>query len=70
MPILFESSIVQLLFIVFINELVYTLQENALLVTNFCDQKLLITIVTNLDTNLKNKKLLVTKIVTIINKKL
>jgi len=30
---------------------------------------MLVTIVTNLDTNLKNKKLLVIKIVTIINKK-
>jgi len=40
------------------------------LVTNLSDQKLLVTIVTNLDTNLKNKELLVTKIVTIINKNL
>jgi len=31
---------------------------------------LLVTIVTNLDTNLQNKKLLVTKIVTIMNKNL
>jgi len=29
-----------------------SLQENTLLVTNFSDQKLLVTIVTNLDTNL------------------
>jgi len=36
---------------------------------NFGDQKLLINIVTNLDTNLQNKKLLVTKIITIMNKK-
>jgi len=28
------------------------LQENALLVTNFSDQKLLVTIITNLDTSL------------------
>jgi len=47
-----------------------TLQENVLLVTKFSDQKLLVTIVINLDTNLQSKKLLVTKIVTIINKKL
>jgi len=31
---------------------------------------LLVTIVTNLDTNLQNKKSLVTKIVTIMNKKI
>jgi len=47
----------------------HTLQENVSLVTNFSYQKLLVTIVTNLDIILKNKKLLVTKIVTIINKK-
>jgi len=46
------------------------LQKNVSLTTNFSDQKLLITIVTNLYTNLQNKKLLVTKIVTIMNKKL
>ena len=45
-------------------------QENILSVTRFSDEKLLAIIVINLDTNLKNKKLLVTKIVTIINKKL
>jgi len=32
----------------------HSLQENDLLVTNFSDQKLLVTIVTNLDTNLQN----------------
>jgi len=32
------------------------------------DKKLLVTIVTNLDINLQNKKLLVTKIVTVMNK--
>jgi len=47
-----------------------SLQENVLLVTNFSDQKLLVTILNNLDTNLQSKKLLVTKIVTIMNKKL
>jgi len=31
-----------------------TLQENVLLVTNFSDKKLLVTIMTNLDTNLQN----------------
>jgi len=41
-----------------------------LLVTNFSDQKLLVTIVTNLDTHLQSKKILVTKIMTIMNKKL
>jgi len=40
------------------------------LVTNFSDQKLLMTIVINLDINLKNEKLLVIKIIIIINKKL
>jgi len=40
----------------------------ASLLTNFSYQKLLVTIVTNLDTSLKNKKLSVTKIVTFINK--
>ena len=49
---------------------VYSLQKNISLVTNYSDKKLLVTIVTNLYINLKNKKLLVTKIVTIINKKL
>jgi len=49
---------------------VTTLQENALLVTNLSDQKLLVTIMTNLDTNLQSKKILVTKIITIMNKKL
>jgi len=46
------------------------IQENVLLVINFSDQKLLVTILTNLDTNLQSKKLLVTNIVTIMNKKL
>ena len=32
----------------------FALQVNASLVTNFSDQKLLVTIVTNLDTNLQN----------------
>jgi len=45
------------------------LKENVSLVTHFRDQQLLVNMVTNLDTNLK-KKLLVTKIITIINKKL
>jgi len=45
-------------------------QENASLITNFSDQKLFVTIMTNLDTNLQSKKLLVTKIVTIMNNKL
>jgi len=43
-------------------------QENVLLVTNFSDQKVLVTIVTNFDTNSQSKILLVTKIVTIMNK--
>jgi len=47
-----------------------SLQEKASLTTNFSDQNLLVTIVTNLDTNIQNKKLLVTKIVTIINTKI
>jgi len=47
-----------------------SLQENVLLATNFSDQKLLATIAIHLGTNLQNKKLLVTKIVIIINKKL
>jgi len=47
-----------------------TLHENQLLTTNFSDKKLLVTITTNLDTKLENKKLLVTKIVTFMNKKL
>jgi len=42
-----------------------TLQENVLLVTNFSEQKLLVTTMTNL----QSKKLLVTKIVAIMNKK-
>ena len=46
-----------------------SLQEHVSLITNFNDLKLLVTIVTNLDSNLENKKLLVTKIVTIMNKK-
>jgi len=33
---------------------VVSLQENDLLLTNFSDQKLLVTIVTTLDTNLQN----------------
>jgi len=33
-----------------------TLQENASLVTNFSDQKLLVNIITNLDTSLQSKK--------------
>jgi len=48
----------------------HSLQENVSLVTNFSDQKLLFTILTNLDTYLQSKKILVTKIVTIMNKKL
>jgi len=32
-----------------------TLQENISLVTNFSDQKLLVTIITNLDTSLQSK---------------
>ena len=47
-----------------------TLQENVSLTTNFNDQKLLVTIVTNLDINLQNKKLLVTKIVNSMKKKI
>jgi len=48
-----------------------SLQENASLVTNFSDQKLLVTIIINLDTSLQSKKKsFVTKIVTIMNKKL
>jgi len=46
-----------------------SLQENVSLVTNFSEQKLLVTIVTNIDTNSQSKQLLVTKIVTIMNKK-
>jgi len=38
--------------------------------TKFSEQKLLVTIITNFDTNSQSKKLLVTKIVTIMNKKL
>ena len=36
----------------------------------FQEKKLLVTVVTNLDTNLQNKKLLVIIIVTIMNKKI
>jgi len=46
----------------------HSLQENVSLTINFSDQKLFI--ITNLDTNLQNKKLLITKIITIMNKKL
>jgi len=46
------------------------LQENTSLVTNFSDQKLLVTIVNNLVTNLQIKELLVSKIVTIMNEKI
>jgi len=35
-----------------------TLQENASLVTNFNDQKLLVTIITNLDTSLQSKTII------------
>jgi len=38
----------------------YILQENILLTIQLSDQNLLIIIMTNLDTNLQNKKLLVT----------
>ena len=34
------------------------LQENVSLVTNFSDQKLLVTIITNLDTSLQSKKII------------
>lgn len=37
----------------------YTLQENLPLTTNFSEKILLVIIITNLDTNLRNKKLLV-----------
>jgi len=33
---------------------ILSLQENTILVTNFSDQNFLVTIVTNLDTNLQN----------------
>ena len=36
----------------------HTLQENASLVTNFRDQKLLVTIITNLDTSLQSKNII------------
>jgi len=36
----------------------YAVQENTPLITNFSDKKWLVTIVTNLDTNLKNKKII------------
>jgi len=42
--------------------------ENGSLTINSNDQNLLVTIVSNLDINLQNKKLLVVKIVIIINK--
>jgi len=35
-----------------------SLQENVSLVTNFSDQKLLVIIITNLDTNLLSKKII------------
>ena len=38
-----------------------TLQENPSLKTNFSVKNLLVTIVTNLDINLQNKKLLIAK---------
>jgi len=47
---------------------VWSLQENASLITNSSDQKLLVTIVKNFNTNSQSRKLLVTKIVTIMNK--
>jgi len=50
--------------------IILSLQENASLVTNFSGQKLLVNIMTNLDTNIQSKKLLVTKILTSMNKKL
>jgi len=37
---------------------VEALQENASLVTNFSDQKLLVTIITNLYTSLQSKKII------------
>jgi len=48
----------------------FLLQEDASLTTNFTDQKVLVITVINLDINLKNKILLVIKIITIMNKKL
>jgi len=48
----------------------YINKRNSLLTINFSDKKLLVTIITNLDTNLRIKKSLVTKIVTIMNKKI
>jgi len=50
--------------------LYFVLQENSSLTTNFSYKNLLITIVIILDTNIQNKKLVITKIVTITNKKL
>jgi len=50
--------------------IILTIQENISLITNFSDKKLLVTILTNLYINLQNKKLLVIKIVIIMNKKL
>jgi len=48
-----------------------SLKENISLIINFSDKKLLINIMTNLYSNFyKIKKMLVTKIVTIINKQL
>jgi len=35
-----------------------SLQENSSLVTNFSDQKLLVTIMTSLDTSLQSKKII------------
>jgi len=35
-----------------------SLQQNASLVTNFSDQKLLVTIITNLNTSLQSKKII------------
>jgi len=45
-------------------------QENISLTISFSDKKMLVNIVTNLDINLQNKKLLVTKIIIIMNKKI
>jgi len=46
------------LFVIMIILIINTLQENASLVTNFSDQKLLVTIITNLDTSLQRKKII------------
>jgi len=48
----------------------YTTKKNISLTINLSNQRLLGTIITNLHTNLQNKKLLASKIVTIMNKKL